>query len=88
MRRSLSHLFVVPLLLFNISQVETRIIEPRAMSSGFPLSVRSRNYIFFLSGGGKGLCFCGVFALCPERGILDFIAHGSVVQVFVILIRA
>ena len=87
MRRSLSHLFC-PITAIQYITVETRIIEPCAMSLGFPLSVRSRNFILFLSGGGKGLCLCGVFALCPERGILDFIAHGSVVQVFVILIRA
>ena len=33
--------------------IETRIIEPCAMSFGFPLSARSRNFFFYL-GMGEG----------------------------------
>ena len=54
--------------------IKSRIIEPCAMSSDFPLSVRSRNFFFCLSKG-KGvvflLCF---FAPIPEKGISDFIS--------------
>jgi len=50
------------------------------MSLGFPLSVRSRFFLFFFSvlEGGKGCVFAVFLAPFPEKGILDFIAHGSV----------
>ena len=35
-----------------------------------------------VSEGGKGLCFCCVFSPVQEKEILDFIAHGSIIQVF------
>jgi len=43
--------------------------------------------LFFLSvsEGGKGPCFCCVFAPFPEKGILDFIAHRPIIQVFTVL---
>ena len=31
------------------------------------------------------LCFCCVFAPFPEKGILDFIAHRPIIQVFTVL---
>jgi len=55
------------------------------MSLDFPLLVRSRNLFFFsVSEGGKGPCFCCVFAPFPEKGILDFIAHRPIIQVFIV----
>jgi len=55
------------------------------MSLDFPLLVRSRNFCFFsVSAGGKGPCFCYVFAPFPEKGILDFIAHRPIIQVFTV----
>ena len=53
------------------------------MSLDFPLSVRSRNYFyFFLSRKGeRGCVFAVFFAPVPEKEILDFIAHGSIIQV-------
>ena len=56
------------------------------MSSDFPLSVRSRNFsFFFLSQQGEGGCvFAVFFAPIPEKGILDFIAHGSIIQVLTV----
>ena len=53
------------------------------MSSDFPLSVRSGKKI--LSQQGEGGCVFPVFfARIPENGILDFIAHGSIIQGFTI----
>jgi len=55
------------------------------MSLDFPLLVRSRNVCFFsVSEGGKGSCFCCVFAPIPEKGILDSIAHRPIIQVFTV----
>ena len=64
------------------STVKTWIIEPCAMSSDFPLSVKPRNFCFFLSQqGGRGCVFAVFFAPIPEQGIPDFIAHGSIIRV-------
>jgi len=53
------------------------------MSLGFPLSVRSRNFCFFLSwNGGRGCVFAVLFDPFPEKEILDFKAHGLIIQVF------
>ena len=55
------------------------------MSLGFPLSVRSRNFCFFLSQQGERGCgFAVVFARIPQKGILDFVAHGSTIQDFMV----
>jgi len=55
------------------------------MSLDFPLLVRSRNFCFvFCLGGGKGAVFCCIFAPFPEKGILDFIAHRPIIQVFTV----
>jgi len=55
------------------------------MSLDFPLSVRSRNLCFFLSRKGEGGCvFAVFFSPVPEKEILDFIAHGSIIQVFTV----
>jgi len=52
------------------------------MSLDFPLRGRSRNLCFsFCLGGGKGPCFCCVFAPFPEKAILDFIVHRPIIQV-------
>ena len=52
----------------------------------FPLSVRSRYCVFYLAWNGEGavflLCFLPPFL---EKGILDFIAHGSIIRVFVVV---
>ena len=42
-----------------------------------------RNFLFFsVSEGGMGLCFCYVFTPFLEKGILDYIAHRPIIQVF------
>ena len=65
--------------------VETRMIEQCSMSLGSPLLVWSRDFCFFCFGRGKGamvlLCF---FAYFPRKGILNFIAHGSIIRVFTV----
>ena len=63
------------------------MVEPCAMSSDFPLSVRSRNFCFFLSQQGeRGCVFAVFFALIPEKGISDFIAHGTIIRVFTVCV--
>jgi len=53
------------------------------MSLDFPLLVRSRSFWFFSClGGGRGRVFAVFFAPFPEKGILDFIAHRPIIQVF------
>jgi len=59
-----------------IAYLETWIIEPCAMLLGFPLSLRSRKVVP-LSLKGERRCISAVFfAPFPEKGVLDFIAHG------------
>jgi len=55
------------------------------MSLDFPLSVRSRNFCFFF-GGERGCVFAVFLAPVPEEEILDFIAHGSIIQVSTVLL--
>ena len=54
------------------------------MSSDFPLSVRSRKKRkkILSQQGGRGCVFAVLFAPIPEKGISDFIAHGSIIRVF------
>jgi len=41
---------------------------------------------FFLSQqGGRGCVFAVFFAPIPEKGILDFTAHGSIIRVFTVV---
>jgi len=55
------------------------------MSLDFPLSVWSRNFFFFLSRKGERGCAFAVFlAPFPEKGILDYIAHRPIIQVFTV----
>ena len=56
------------------------------MSLDFPLSVRSRIFLFlFLSWKReRGCVFAVFFALIPGEEILDFIAHGSIIRVFAV----
>ena len=57
------------------------------MSLGFHLSVRSVFFFFLsVSEGGKGavLLLCFFAPPVPEKEILDFIAHGSIVRVFTV----
>ena len=65
--------------------VETRMIEQCSMSLGFPLLVWSRDFCYFCFGRGKGamflMCF---FASFPQKGILAFIEHGSIIRVFTV----
>ena len=43
---------------------------------------------FFLSQqGGEGCVFAVFFAPIPEKEILDFIAHGSIIRVFTVVLR-
>ena len=45
-----------------------------------------KKFLFFsVSAGGKGCVFAVFFAPIPEKGISDFIAHGSIIQVFTVL---
>ena len=37
-----------------------------------------------VSAGGKGCAFAVFFAPIPEKGISNFIAHGSIIQVFTV----
>ena len=39
---------------------------------------------FFLSQGERSCAFAVFFARIPEKGILDFIAHGSIIQGFTV----
>jgi len=54
------------------------------MSSDFPLSVRSRNIVFLSQQGRRGCVFAVFFTPIPEKGISDFIAHGSIIRVFTV----
>ena len=55
------------------------------MPFGFPLLVNEKFGFFFLSREGERGCVFAVFlAPFPEKGILDFTAHGSTVPVFTI----
>ena len=66
--------------------VKTWIIGQRAMSLGFPLSVRSRNFrFFFCLGRGKVLCFCYVFLPLFGEGNLDCIAYCLIIQIFTVI---
>ena len=50
------------------------------------LSKVKKFLFFFLSQQGEGGCVVAVFfAPIPEKGILDFIAHGSIIQVLTVL---
>ena len=53
------------------------------MSSDFPLSVRSRKKKK-IQQGERGCVFAVFFARIPEKRIVDFIAHGSIIQGFTI----
>ena len=55
------------------------------MSLGVPSSVWSTNFCFFLSRKGeRGCVFAVFFAPFPEKGILDYIAHRPIIQVFTV----
>jgi len=55
------------------------------MSLDFPLLVRSGIFLVFLSRSGEGgRVFAVFFAPFPEKGILDFIAHRPIIQVFTV----
>ena len=53
----------------------------------FPLSVRSRIIIFLSQQGERGCVFAVFFAPIPEKGILDFIAQGSIFWDFTVYSR-
>ena len=58
------------------------------MSLDFPLQVKDKKLLLFLfpSQQGGGGCVFGVFfAPIPEKGISDFIAPASIIQVFPVL---
>jgi len=42
---------------------------------------------FSLSAGEGGCVFAVFFALIPEKGISDFIVHGSIIQVFIVCLN-
>ena len=49
------------------------------------LSKVKKFLFFFLSQQGEGGCvFAVFFAPIPEKGISDFIAHGSIIQVLTV----
>ena len=53
------------------------------MSLDFALLARSRKLCFFsVLEGGKGPCFCCIPAPLPDKGVLDFITHCPMIQVF------
>ena len=54
------------------------------MSLGFPPLVWSRKFCFFVSEGERGCVFAVFFAPFPEKGILDYIAHRPIIQVFTV----
>ena len=43
-----------------------------------------RKLFFSVSEGGKGLCFCCAFCPLLEKGILNYIAHPPIIQVFTV----
>ena len=50
------------------------------------LSKVKKFLFFFLSQqGGRGCVFAVFFAPIPEKGISDFIAHGSIIQVHTVV---
>ena len=51
------------------------------MSLDFPLPVRSESFCFSFCLRGAVFCFV-FFASCPEKGILDHIAHRPIIQAF------
>ena len=53
------------------------------MSLSFPLSVKSRNVVFFYSGRERG-CYCCAFCSLPEKGTSDHIAHRPIIQVLTV----
>jgi len=56
------------------------------MSLDFPLSKVKKFFFFFLSRKGeRGCVFAVFFSPIPEKEILDFIAHGSTIQVFTVI---
>ena len=67
-----------------VTTLKSRIIEPCAMSSDFPLSVRSGNFCFFSVSAGGSCVFAVFFAPIPEKGISDLIAHGSIIWDFTV----
>ena len=54
------------------------------MSLDFPLLVWSRNLFFLSRRGERGRVFAVFFAPFPEKGILDYIAHHPIIQVFTV----
>jgi len=55
------------------------------MSLDFPLSKVKKFLFFYLSRKGeRGCVFAVFFSPVPEKEILDFIAHGSIIQVFTV----
>jgi len=51
------------------------------------LSKVKKFLFFFLSQqGGRGCVFAVFFAPIPEKGISDFIAHGSIIQVLTVYV--
>jgi len=44
-------------------------------------------FFFSVPEGGRGRVFAVFFAPFPEKGILDFIAHRPIIQVFTVLLR-
>ena len=66
----------------DLSIVEPRVIEQYAMSLGFR-SQKVGGFWFFL--GGRGCVLAVFFTPVPEKGILNLIAHGSIIRVFTAL---
>lgn len=55
------------------------------MSLGFPFSVRSGSFNFFFCLSGGELGYVCAMAHFPEKGIPDYIAHGSTIQAFTVV---
>ena len=47
---------------------------------------KDKNFLFFFLSrkGERGCVFAAFLALVPEKEILDFIAHSSIIQVFTV----
>ena len=55
------------------------------MSLEFPFLVRLQDFYFFLSRSGERGCVFAVSPPIPGKGILDYIAHGPIIQVLTVV---
>jgi len=56
------------------------------MSSDFPLSKVKKKFLFLSEQGERGRVFAVFFAPIPEKGISDFIAQGSIIRDFTVVL--